>query len=218
MNMSAQNGIASAVLTAIEEQLEAPLLDDQTETGGKPQKTPGQKVIRKTFKGTAHLANLLPTGSVLAFQMFSPSLTHEGKCQSIVYQSLTLGFLGLCAVSCFLLCFTDSIRDERGKVRYGVATFKGFRVLDGSIDVPPEDADKYKINFMDFFHAFMSLLIFGAVAMFDQNVMNCLYPNRSGKMQEILTIVPVVVGVVGSLMFVVFPSKRHGIGFPLSRN
>ncbi|KAJ6371740.1 hypothetical protein OIU77_002123 [Salix suchowensis] len=56
----------------------------------KPAKTPGQKAMRKTFKGTAHLARLLPTGSVLAFQILSPVLTHEGQCRSITSQTMTL--------------------------------------------------------------------------------------------------------------------------------
>ncbi|KAL3509302.1 hypothetical protein ACH5RR_028703 [Cinchona calisaya] len=216
--MSAQNGIVNEAFAALEEQLQTPLLEDQPGIG-KPLKTPGQKAIRKTFKGTAHLANLLPTGSVLAFQILSPGLTHEGKCQSIISKAMTLGLLGLCGISCFLLCFTDSIRDEQGKVRYGMATFRGLWIIDGStINVPPEDVAKYKINFVDFFHAFMSVLVFGAVAMFDQNVVNCFYPTRSDEMQEFLTALPVFVGIVCSLMFVAFPTKRHGIGFPLSRN
>ncbi|XP_027172145.1 protein DMP7-like [Coffea eugenioides] len=168
--MSAQNITANQAFATLEEQLQAPLLGDQP--GLKPQKPPGQKAIRKTFKGTAHLANLLPT---------------------------------------------DSIRDERGKVRYGMATFRGLWIIDGSITVSPEDAPKYRIKFIDFFHAFMSVLVFGAVAMFDQNVINCFYPSRSEEAQEFLTALPVFVGIVCSIIFVVFPTKRHGIGFPLSR-
>jgi hypothetical protein len=39
-------------------------------------KTPAQKAIRKTFKISTHLANLLPTGTVLVFQIMSPIFTH----------------------------------------------------------------------------------------------------------------------------------------------
>lgn len=214
--MSAQNGMTNAVLSALQEQLETPLLENQP--GSTPQKPPRQRAMRKTFKGTAHLANLLPTGSVLAFQILSPPLTNEGKCRSFISQCLTLGLIGICGLSCFLLCFTDSIRDERGKVRYGVATMTGLWILDGSTIVPPEEAAKYRLNFMDFLHSFLSLFVFGAVAMFDQNVVNCLYPNRSDEMQEFLTVLPIFVGIFCSLMFLTFPTKRHGIGFPLSRN
>ncbi|KAL2476712.1 Protein of unknown function (DUF679) [Abeliophyllum distichum] len=203
---------------SIEEQLELPLLEAPPPEPPKPPKTPAQKGIRKAFKGTAHLSNLLPTGSVLAFQVFSPVVTHDGKCKSFVSQSITSGLLSLCAVSCFLLCFTDSFRDERGKVRYGLATFRGLWVIDGSKTFPPHDADKYRLKFIDFFHAFMSILVFGAVAMFDKNVINCFYPSPSEEALEILTALPITVGVICSILFIVFPSKRHGVGFPLSRH
>ncbi|XP_022848509.1 protein DMP7-like [Olea europaea var. sylvestris] len=207
-----RNGDAS-----IEEQLESPLLE-AAPTPPKPPKTRAQTGIRKAFKGTAHLSNLLPTGSVLTFQFLSPVVTHEGKCKSFVSQSVTSCVLALCAVSCFLFSFTDSFRDERGKVRYGLATFRGLWVIDGSKTFPPQDADKYRITFIDFVHAFMSILVFGAVAMFDKNVINCFYPSPSEEGLEILTALPITIGVICSILFIVFPSKRHGVGFPLSRN
>ncbi|XP_049399490.1 protein DMP6-like [Solanum stenotomum] len=160
-------GTESAVTS--ENQLEIPLLED-LQLVEKPQKTPAQKVIRKTFKKTAILSNLLPS---------------------------------------------DSFRDERGKVRYGLATFRGLWIIDGSS--PPEDAAIYKLKFIDFFHAFLSILVFCAVAAFDQNVMKCLYPSPSPDAQEILAILPMAVGVICTFLFVVFPTTRHGIGFPLSR-
>ncbi|CAK9144880.1 unnamed protein product [Ilex paraguariensis] len=200
---------------ALEEQ-QQPLLEDPP-ADRKPAKTPAQKGIRKTFKGTALLANHLPTGSVLAFQILSPVLTHEGRCLSIVSQSLTLCLIGLIGFSCFLVCFTDSFRDGRGKVRYGVATVRGLWVIDGSVTLPPEEAAKYKLRVIDFVHAFMSILVFGAVALFDVNVIKCLFPEQSEFAKELLTTLPVAIGVICSLLFVAFPTTRHGIGFPLSR-
>lgn len=75
-----------------------------------------EKVVRKTFKGTAHLSNLLPTGSVMSFQIMCPVLTHQGQCPTITSRWLTCFLVSLCAVSCFLFSFTDSIRDPNGKV------------------------------------------------------------------------------------------------------
>ncbi|KAM5578227.1 protein DMP7 [Rosa sericea] len=184
----------------------------------KPPKTPAQKAMRKTFKGTAHLANLLPTGTVLTFQMFSPSFTQQGKCPTVANHTMTISLLIFCSISSFLLCFTDSFRDERGKVRYGLATFQGLFVLDGSHTIGAENAAKYKLTFIDFFHAFMSVLVFGAVASFDQNIVNCFYPKPSEEGKQLLFAVPVGVGVVCSILFVLFPTRRHGIGFPLSRS
>ncbi|XP_050379661.1 protein DMP7-like [Argentina anserina] len=184
-----------------------------------PPKTSTQKTMRKTFKGTAHLANLLPTGTVLTFQMFSPVFTHQGKCSTSANHMITILLLIFCSISSFLLCLTDSFRDERGKVRYGLATFKGLFVLDGSNHfISAELAAKYKLTFIDFFHAFMSVLVFGAVALFDHNIVSCFYPKLTEEGKQVLFVIPVGVGIVCSILFVLFPSKRHGIGFPLSRS
>lgn len=204
---------------AIQELIEQPLLGNEAVPNKQP-KTPAQKAMRKTFKGTAHLANLLPTGSVLAFQILSPAFTHQGQCRSAVSQATTLGLLACCAASCLVLCFTDSFRDPRGKVRYGIATFGGLWAIDGASDalIAPEEAAKYRIRSIDFAHALASLLVFAAVAAFDQNVVKCFCPSPSEEAKELLVAVPVAVGVVCSLFFVAFPSRRHGIGFPLSRH
>ncbi|KAL3645439.1 hypothetical protein CASFOL_010619 [Castilleja foliolosa] len=195
-----------------ENDLEHPLLQSQP---SKPPKTATQKAVRKAFKGTAHLSNLLPTGSVMTFQLMSPVITHEGHCRSFVSQSSTAALLGLCAASCFALSFTDSFRDERGKVRYGVATFRGLWVIDGGS--PPPEVEKFRLGFVDLVHAVMSILVFASVAMFNENVIRCFCPSPSEEAQEILRAAPVMVGVVCSLLFVMFPTRRHGIGFPLSR-
>ncbi|MCD9560222.1 hypothetical protein HAX54_018721 [Datura stramonium] len=208
--------LATETVVTSENQLEIPLLED-VEMVEKPKKTPAQKVIRKTFKKTALLSNLLPSGSVLAFQILSPVLTHEGQCHSSISHSMTLGLLGFCGISCFFLCFTDSYRDERGKIRYGLATLSGLWIIDGS-SPPPKDVAKYKLKFLDFFHALLSVLVFCSFAAFDQNVIKCLYPSPSPDAQEFLETVPMAVGVICTLMFLAFPTTRHGIGFPLSRH
>ncbi|KAK4766498.1 hypothetical protein SAY87_008140 [Trapa incisa] len=186
---------------------------------GKQPKTPAQRAMRKTFKGTAHLSNLLPTGTVLAFQILSPVVTDQGRCPNTASWAMTLGVIVLSAASCFFCCFTDSVRDSRGKVRYGVATFKGLYIIDSSIPVvlSPEEAAKYRLRLIDFFHAFMTSLVFVAVALFDQKVVKCLYPAPSTEARKMLVAVPACIGIICSLFFIAFPSRRHGIGFPLSK-
>lgn len=174
-----------------------------------------QKVISQTFQSTAHLANLLPTGSVLAFQLLSPIFTNQGDCDN-VDQYMTAGLIALCGLSCFLLSFTDSFKDQQGNVCYGFAKIRGLWVIDGSTTLPPELAGKYSLRFIDFLHAFMSILVFAAVALFDQEVVNCFYPTPSDEAKELLTTLPIGIGVICSMLFVVFPTKRHGIGFPLT--
>ncbi|KAG7988212.1 hypothetical protein I3843_03G175500 [Carya illinoinensis] len=194
-----------------------PLLENAPVLAPINPKTPAQKAMRKTFKMSAHLANLLPTGTVLSFQFMSPIFTQQGQCHTITSQVRTLCVLAGCCFSCFILCFTDSFRDARGKVRYGLATFQGLWVIDGLVTLGPEEAEKYRLRFIDFFHAFLSILVFAAVALFDKNVVKCFYPAPSEEFKELLVALPIWIGVVCSLLFIAFPSKRHGIGFPLSR-
>ncbi|KAK7246450.1 hypothetical protein RIF29_41318 [Crotalaria pallida] len=176
-----------------------------------------QRAISQTFQSTAHLANLLPTGTVLAFQLLSPIFTNLGNCDS-VSKFMTATLVAISGASCFLLCFTDSFRDSKGNICYGFATFKGLWVIDGSTALPPQVAAKYRLRFIDFMHAVMSVMVFAAIALFDQNVVNCFFPEPSNQTQEILTALPVGIGVFGSMLFVAFPTQRHGIGFPLSTN
>lgn len=184
-----------------------------------PQKTLIHRAINQTCKSTAHLSNLLPTGTVLSFQILSPIFTNQGKCDdNPVTKLITLSLLSLCAASCFLLCFTDSFRDNKGNISYGFATCKGLWIIDGSATLPRELDAKYQLRFIDFMHAVMSILVFSAVALFDQNVVKCFFPSPSREMRQILTALPVGIGVFCSMMFVAFPTRRHGIGFPLSTN
>ncbi|WMV15969.1 hypothetical protein MTR67_009354 [Solanum verrucosum] len=111
---------------------------------------------------------------------------------------------------------TDSFKDQKGNVCYGFATTRGLWIIDGSATLPLEVAAKYKLKFIDFMHAIMSILVFAAVALFDQNVVSCFYPTPSYETQELLTALPVAIGVICSMLFVVFPTQRHGIGFPLT--
>ncbi|XP_039068406.1 protein DMP4-like [Hibiscus syriacus] len=194
-----------------------PLLRNLAETPETERKTLIQQAISQTFQSTAHLANLLPTGTVLAFQLLSPIFTNQGDCD-YVGRSMTAALVFLCGLSCFVSNFTDSFRDKDGNVCYGLATIKGLWVIDGSATLPPESTAKYKLRFIDFVHAFMSIMVFAAVALFDQNVVSCFYPVQSSEAREILTALPVGIGVLGSMLFVVFPTTRHGIGFPLSAN
>ncbi|KAK7252121.1 hypothetical protein RIF29_35857 [Crotalaria pallida] len=176
-----------------------------------------QRAIRQTFKSTSHLANHLPTGTVLSFQLLSPIFTNQGHCDSVT-KFMTIALVALCGASCFLLCFTDSFKDNKGNISYGFATFRGLYVIDGSTTLPPELESKYRLRFIDFMHAVMSILVFAAIALFDQNVANCFFPSPSNEIQEILTALPVGIGVFCSMLFVAFPTQRHGIGFPLSTN
>lgn len=172
-----------------------------------------EHAIAKAFGSTAALAKNLPTGAVLVFEVLSPVFTHGGKCDD-VNRVMTAWLVGLCAVGCFFLCFTDSFVDAKGTVRYVVATRTGLWVIDGTPPPPAAEAAGKRIKFIDFFHAFLSLVVFLSVAMFDRNVGACFIPVMSYDMRQVLTCVPLAGGLVGTLLFAKFPSTRRGIGFP----
>uniref|UniRef100_A0A0D3GAT1 Uncharacterized protein n=1 Tax=Oryza barthii TaxID=65489 RepID=A0A0D3GAT1_9ORYZ len=82
--------------------------------------SPVQRAISQTYQSTAHLAKLLPTGTVLAFQLLSPIVTNQGHCDVEANRAMAGALIALCALSCFVLSFTDSFRDAAtgGAVRY----------------------------------------------------------------------------------------------------
>ena len=41
------------------------------------------------------------------------------------------------------------------QVRYGLATWSGLLVMDGSITLTEEEKEKYKLKILDFIHAIM---------------------------------------------------------------
>ena len=91
-------------------------------------------------------------------------------------------------------------------------------MIDGSVTLPPDVGAGYRLKFIDFVHALVSIVVFAAVALFDQNIVNCFCPAPSEETKKLLVTVPLWTGILCCLFFVVFPSKRHGIGFPLSRD
>ncbi|KAK9287036.1 hypothetical protein L1049_015444 [Liquidambar formosana] len=194
--------------------------DNQPET---PNPSPlsrslSQTAISQTLARTANLANLLPTGTLLAFQLLTPIFTNNGDCDSAT-STMTLCLLVLLAVSSFVACLTDSFKSTEGQVYYGIATFKGMWLFDypyttSSSTLP--DLSKYRLRFIDGVHAVLSVGVFVAVALRDKNVVSCFYPTPGHQTQEVLNIAPVGIGLLCSLLFMVFPTRRHGIGYPVT--
>ncbi|XP_074293944.1 protein DMP3-like [Silene latifolia] len=184
------------------------------------QQSKGQRVISQTLASTAYLANLLPTGTLLAFQILTPVFTNNGQCDTVT-RSLTAILLAMLAISCFLASFTDSLQGPDGQVYYGLATTKGMWLFDypnSNLNPGQENLNltKYKLRFIDWVHAVLSMFVFGVVALRDKNVVTCFAPTPSHEIQEVLDIVPIGVGLICSLLFVVFPTRRHGIGYPIT--
>ncbi|XP_057858861.2 protein DMP6 [Cryptomeria japonica] len=175
-------------------------------------KSSTEKVTDKALASAANLVKLLPTTTVLIFQVLSPALTNGGNCFT-VNKYLTGFLLGICGLSCFIDSFTDSYQSEDGKIYYGFATKTGLWTFDPSIS-KTVDLSSYRLKFIDFVHAALSVLVFFTVAMMDTNIVNCYYPKAETNAAIVVKGLPIVVGSFCSLFFMVFPSKRHGIGYP----
>nr|GEZ43577.1 protein DMP3-like [Tanacetum cinerariifolium] len=182
-----------------------------------PQPTLSQWAITQTLASTAQLSNLLPTGTLLALQTVTPIFTNHGSCDAVT-RPLTAILLIFLLVACFLASFTDSFKSADGQIFYGFATFKGMWLFDSQAAAAPglPDLRKYKLTAVDWIHAFVSAFVLATLAMRDRSVVSCFYPRPSHEAQEVLDIVPLGLGLVCSLVFVIFPSKRHGIGYPVS--
>ncbi|KAJ1385696.1 Protein DMP [Sesbania bispinosa] len=225
MSSSVRQRGASAAAANIDNQSAEPEPEAEKDNTSQPQPQPrgtgGRSALSQALTSTANLANLLPTGTLLAFQILTPFFTNNGACDSVT-RILTLLLLLLLALSCFLACFTDTVNAQDGRVYHGLATFKGLWLFDYDYSVGPgpgpglPDLSKYRIRPMDWVHALLSVLVFCAVALRDKNVLNCFYPDPLHQTQEVLDIVPVGIGLLCSLLFVVFPTTRHGIGYPLT--
>ncbi|KAE8729143.1 bromodomain protein [Hibiscus syriacus] len=156
--------------------------DRETRKSQSQQPTLSRRALSQTLTWTANLANLLPTGTLLAFQLLVPR------------------------------------RGIRRTSLFGFATFKGLFLFDypDPKDSSLPDLSKYRLKFIDGVHAVLSVFVFGAVALRDKNVLNCFYPAPEHETEEVLSIAPVGVGLICSLLFVVFPTTRHGIGYPIT--
>nr|CAB3467577.1 unnamed protein product [Digitaria exilis] len=170
--------------------------------------------VQSALSKTSMLANFLPTGTLLTFEMCLPAASGDGSC-SAVSVAMIRALLALCAASCFLFHFTDSFRSpEDGKVYYGVVTPTGLSLFrtGGGLGVEPPREDRYRLAFVDVVHAAMSVLVFAAVALADYRVSGCLLPGHRKEMDEVMESFPLMVGAVCSGLFLVFPNTRYGIG------
>lgn len=195
----------------------ASISSDHSPDSQKNQPPPSPSFYKLALQSTANLANLLPTGTLLAFQLLTPVFTNNGSCDAAT-RPLTFVLLVILAVSCFLASFTDSFKASDGQIYYGFATPNGLWIFDqqGIPGPIPADLIKYRLNFIDVVHAVLSVLVFFAVAFRDKNVLTCFYPKPGHETQEVLDIVPIGIGLICSLLFVIFPTRRHGIGYPVT--
>ncbi|KAB1214135.1 hypothetical protein CJ030_MR5G027250 [Morella rubra] len=176
-------------------------------------KSSSQKSIKEqTLSSLGNLVRLLPTGTVFTYQFLSPLLSNYGHCKT-VNKYMTGILLGMCGLSCFFSTFTDSYVGDDKKTHYGIATKKGIWPSPESKNV---DLSTYRLRLADFVHAFFAVMVFAVVVVLDQNTVGCFYPISDSTEKTLLKVLPTIVGGWSSVVFMIFPNKRHGIGYPSS--
>ncbi|XP_062085367.1 protein DMP4 [Humulus lupulus] len=174
--------------------------------------------VRRTLASAANLANLLPTGTVLTFQIFSPCFSNNGLC-NLSNKYLTACLIVVCAFFCFLSSFTDSFVDEGGKLRYGMATLRGFYVFNCDYEEEQyemknnDQLEKYKLRLIDLVHGFVSLVLFLVFAVSDSNVKNCYFSEAGSDWNALIMNLPIGAGALSGFLFTIFPTTRRGIGY-----
>lgn len=167
--------------------------------------------VQKTLSKTSLLGNFLPTGTLLAFEMVLPTIYRTGECSHVTKLMLNL-LLILCTLSCFFFHFTDSFKGPDDKVFYGLVTPNGLAVFKPDLGMIVPRDEKYKLSFNDIVHALMSLMIFLSIAFSDHRVTKCLLPGKEKEMYEVMESFPLMVGLLCSGLYLIFPTTRHGIG------
>ena len=155
-----------------------------------------QRTIQdKTLSGLENLNRVLPTGTVFLYQLLSPVLTNYGQCSETIYKYLTATLVGMVGLSCFITSFTDSYVGDDGKTHYVI---------------PSKDL------LVDFVHGLFALTVFGVLVLLDHKTVGCFFPVSAALENTLLKVLPTAVGVASSVLFMFFPTKRHGIGYPSS--
>ena len=154
---------------------------------------------------------------MLAYQALSPSFTNHGKCFSS-NQWLTAALVLVLTISCVLFSFTDSVLGRDQKLYYGIATPRGFTVFNFSdeeekLQWTPAEFRRLRIRPLDFMHAFFAAVVFLTVAFSDVGLQNCFFPDASRNTEELLKNLPLGIAFLSSFVFMIFPTKRKGIGY-----
>ncbi|KAF7805148.1 sugar transporter ERD6-like 5 isoform X1 [Senna tora] len=170
--------------------------------------------VHKTLASAGNLANLLPTSTVLAFNAVIPCFSSDGSCQ-FSNKLLILCLILVCCLFCFFSSFTDSFTGTDGKLYYGIATFRGLYIFNYYTHyhhILP-DPNKYKICFLDFLHAFLSLFLFFIFAITHSHVQTCFMPLPHNNMTPFILNLPLPAALLSTFLFTIFPTTRRGIGY-----
>nr|CAB3492172.1 unnamed protein product [Digitaria exilis] len=162
-----------------------------------------------------NLLQQLPAGPVLAFQALAATFTNQGKCLSSNWW-LTVGLVTFLSSTCIFFSFTDTVKDESGKLHKGVALPGRLHLVDLTRKEQKAMASELKkrgLKPVDWVHAFMSLLVFLTIAGGDVGLQNCFFPYATDDTRQLLRNLPLGMAVMSSFLFMIFPTTRAGIKF-----
>ncbi|KAL6868237.1 hypothetical protein ACP4OV_015082 [Aristida adscensionis] len=191
--------------------------DDSMATMPPPAAAAAGTVTDKVMSSAANLAQLLPTGTVLAYQSLSPAFTNHGACLPS-NRWLTAALVAALAALSLLLSFTDSVVGRDGKLYYGVATPRGFDVFNFSGEEEEREwalgeLARLRLRPLDYVHAFFAAVVFLTVAFSDVGLQRCFFPDAGANAHALLTNLPLGMSFLSSFVFIIFPTKRKGIGY-----
>jgi len=75
------------------------------------------------------------------------------------------------------------------------------------------DLSRFRLRWLDYVHAFFSIVVFLALTFGDADIQRCLFPDAGLDAKELLVNLPLGAAVLSSLVFMTFPSSRKGIGY-----
>lgn len=104
---------------------------------------------------------------------------------------------------------------------YGIATWNSLHIFNdidstdgaGREEFNKEQLAAFRITFIDFVHAFTSLTVFLVFALSNSNVQNCFFPKAGANEKALIMNLPLGAGFLASFLFMLFPTKRRGIGY-----
>ncbi|XP_048136175.1 protein DMP2-like isoform X3 [Rhodamnia argentea] len=182
-----------------------------TTTSSSSTTTSSSSTTSSAYTGLGNIIKLLPTGTVFLFHFLNPLLTNNGQCHTY-NKYLSAILIAVCGLSCCIASFTDSYKGSDGSTHYGVATTKGIWPSSSSSN----SLSGHKLQFSDFVHAFLSVIIFAVLALLDTNTVKCFYPSFETTEKTLIMVLPTVIGSISSTVFTLFPSTRNGVGYPSS--
>ncbi|KAF8665954.1 hypothetical protein HU200_054040 [Digitaria exilis] len=162
-----------------------------------------------------NLLQQLPAGPVLAFQALAATFTNQGKCLTSNLW-LTAGLVTFLSATCIFFSFTDTVKDESGKLHKGVALPGRLHLVDLTRKEQKAMASELKkrgLKPVDWVHAFMSLVVFLTIAGGDVGLQNCFFPFATDDTRQLLRNLPLGMAVMTSFLFMIFPTTRAGIRF-----